>query len=131
MSKDTDLIAVDNQLYFLPVRMRVPLKFGLETSTSNPHLRYLRPGVHARAGPRRPHGRGLGGDPAGCPLGLAEHPPLRGAAHGASGSQHPAEPRLSNQKGRFLGAARAGLRDSRLGRNTAISPRSGRNAVSL
>ena len=34
MSRDTDLTAVDNRLYFLPVRTRVPLKFGPETATS-------------------------------------------------------------------------------------------------
>ena len=33
MSKSTDIRVVTASLYFLPVRMRVPLKFGAETVT--------------------------------------------------------------------------------------------------
>ena len=34
MARDTDLTALDNRLYFLPVQTRVPLKFGPETVNS-------------------------------------------------------------------------------------------------
>ena len=34
MSKPTDVRVVATRLYFLPVQMRMPLKFGTETTTS-------------------------------------------------------------------------------------------------
>ena len=62
-------------LYFLPVRTRVPLKFGAETLTSVTCARVCAGRGDGRRAPRARLGR----DAAQRPVGLAQRPPLRGA----------------------------------------------------
>ena len=104
LSKITDIRPVAARLYFLPVRFRVPLKFGTEVT----HQRYLCAGLPD--GRRSPGtaGRGLGRNAAGGAMGLAQRSALR---------------RAPRANARVLPAAGRGLADDQCRRPSAGSGR--------
>ena len=80
MPKPTDIRPVAVELYFLPIKTRVPLKFGPEVTTEVTCAR-VKMTVEDRAGKRAER---LGRDAALGPVGLAQPAQLRRAARGTA-----------------------------------------------
>ena len=68
MPKPTDIRPVGVELYFLPIKTRVPLKFGPEITTEVTCARVKM----TVEDPARTEGRRVGRDPVIGPVGLAE-----------------------------------------------------------
>ena len=81
MPRPTDIRPVAISLYFLPIKTRVPLKFGPEITTEVTCARVKM----TVADSQRPARRRLGRDAAVRPVGLAEPAQLRGASQALRG----------------------------------------------
>ena len=94
MPKPTDVRPVAAALYFLPIKTRMPLKFGPEITTEVTCAR-VRVTVADAPGPA---GRGLGRDAALGAVGLAQRAGLRGAAPGAPEADRCRSPRRGSRR---------------------------------
>ena len=111
--KPTDVRPVAAALYFLPIKTRMPLKFGPEITTEVTCARVRLTVADARG----PHGRGLGRDAAERPVGLAERARRYEERHEVAEA-------FCERPGRGLGAASTSVGPPDRGRARVPSSRS-------